>query len=196
MGLIDILNGMQNGPRGQSLPKINASTGSGGGMSPMMMALAGLLAYKAVKSRGGVPAAPGTASNPKPPPSGGALIANQQGGGIGDVLGGLLGGKLLGGAAAGTVLSSGLNTIVKELQKSGQGRAAQSWIGTGPNEKVESSDLASALGNDTLDVLSKQTGIGRDELLAGLSQHLPDLIDKLTPGGRLPTEEEASRIMA
>jgi uncharacterized protein YidB (DUF937 family) len=191
MGLIDILNGMQNGPRGQGLPKTNASSGSGGGMSPMMMALAGLLAYKAVKSRGA-----GTAGNSNPAPSGGTLKADQQGGGISDVLGGLLGGKLLGGAAAGTVLSSGLSTIVKELQKSGQGRAAQSWIGTGPNEKLASSDLASALGNDTLDALSKQTGIGREELLAGLSQHLPDLIDKLTPGGRLPTEEEASRIMA
>jgi uncharacterized protein YidB (DUF937 family) len=196
MGLIDILNGMQNGPRGQSLPKTNVSSGSGGGMSPMMMALAGLLAYKAVKSIGGQPTAPGTAGHTNPPTSGGALNADQQGGGIGDVLGGLLGGKLLGGAASGTVLSSGLSAIVKEFQKSGQGRAAQSWIGTGPNEKVAISDLASALGNDTLDALSKQTGMTRDDLLAGLSQHLPDLIDRLTPSGRLPTEEEASRIMA
>ena len=39
MGLMDVLNGMQNGPRGQSGP----STG-GGGMSPITMALLGLLA--------------------------------------------------------------------------------------------------------------------------------------------------------
>ena len=41
MGLLDVLNGMQNGPRGASAGR--------GGMSPITMALLGLLAYKAVK---------------------------------------------------------------------------------------------------------------------------------------------------
>ena len=190
-------------------------------MSPIMMALLGLVAYKAVKSISGQPAAPGSAGSP--PPSGGNVTGNQQGGGIGDILGGLLGGKagsapatnaptgnpgsslndlfpgglggLLGGATAGSVLSSGLGTLIKEFQNSGQGRAAQTWIGTGPNQKIAPNDLASALGSDTLNTLSRQTGVGREELLAGLSQHLPDLIDQLTPNGRLPTEEEASRMM-
>ena len=49
MGLMDILNGMQNGPRGQQQ---QAPAGSGGGMSPMTMALLGLLAYKAIKGGG------------------------------------------------------------------------------------------------------------------------------------------------
>ena len=56
-------------------------------------------------------------------------------------------------------------------------------------------DLASALGGDTLATLSQQTGIGHEDLLAGLSQHLPDLINQLTPDGRLPTEEEALRMV-
>jgi uncharacterized protein YidB (DUF937 family) len=56
-------------------------------------------------------------------------------------------------------------------------------------------DLANALGNDTLDALSQKTGLGREDLLIGLRQHLPDLIDKLTPNGRLPTNEEASRMV-
>jgi len=104
-------------------------------------------------------------------------------------------GGLLGGATAGTVLSNGLGTLIKEFQNSGQGRAAQSWIGTGPNQKIAPNDLASALGSDTLNALSQQTGVGREDLLAGLSQHLPNLIDQLTPNGRLPTEEEVSRLM-
>ena len=44
MGLLDVLNGMQNGPRGPSNP-----SPQGGGMSPMTMAILGLLAWKAVK---------------------------------------------------------------------------------------------------------------------------------------------------
>ena len=218
MGLIDILNGMQNGPRGPS--QASSSSGKGGGMSPIMMAMLGLLAYKAVKSMGGQPAARTDTGSRLP--SGGGATANQQGGGIGDILGGLLGGKpgnvpatnvganpnaslkdllpgglgeLLGGAAAGTALSGGLGALIKEFQQGGLGQAAQSWIGTGPNQRIASNDLARVLGTDTLDALSKQTGVGREDLLAGLSQHLPDLINQLTPNGRLPTEAEASRIV-
>jgi uncharacterized protein YidB (DUF937 family) len=56
-------------------------------------------------------------------------------------------------------------------------------------------ELANALGGDTLDALSRQTGMPRDELLKGLSQHLPALVDKLTPNGRLPSPEEAGRMV-
>lgn len=45
MGLLDVLNGMQNGPRGQ-----RDATASSQGMSPLTMAVLGLLAYKAIKS--------------------------------------------------------------------------------------------------------------------------------------------------
>jgi uncharacterized protein YidB (DUF937 family) len=71
----------------------------------------------------------------------------------------------------------------------------QSWIGTGPNQPISPNDLESAIGNDTLDTLAKRTGMSRDDLLARLSQTLPGLVDQLTPNGRLPTREEASRMM-
>ena len=48
MGLLDVLNGMQNGPRGPSDPNAKSS-----GMSPITMAILALLAYKAVKHLGG-----------------------------------------------------------------------------------------------------------------------------------------------
>ena len=154
---------------------------------------------------------------------GDTVTAGNPGGGIGDILGGLLGGKpmgapattppgaksggslqdllpgglggLLGGAAAGSVLSGGLGKLIKELQDSGHGRVAQSWVGSGENHEIAPHHLADALGSDTIDALSRQTGLDRDDLLAGLSQHLPDLIDQLTPHGRLPSEEEAHRMV-
>ncbi len=223
MGLMDILNGMQNGPRGQRQPSGPGSSGKSGGMSPIMMALLGLVAYKAMKGLSGQPAAPGGTGVPNSLPPGGTASL-PSGGGLGDILGGLLGGKpgstpainapggarsggsltdmipgglggLLGGAAAGSVLSGGLASIIKGLQDNGHGQAAQSWIGTGPNKDIAPDDLAAALGSDTIDTLSQQTGVGRQELLAGLSQHLPDLVDQLTPAGRLPTEKEASQLV-
>lgn len=67
MGLRDIIQGMKNGPRGQPRP---SSSGSGGGMSRIMMALLALLAYRSFKGSGGQ-AAPtddsGTPPDPNPP---------------------------------------------------------------------------------------------------------------------------------
>src|SRR5262249_32558657 len=124
----------------------------------------------------------------------GAATGAKPGGSLSDLFPGGLG-SVLGGAAAGSVLSGGLGNIIKELQDSGHGRVAQSWVGTGPNEDIAPQDLAHALGPHKLNRLSKQAGRGREELLAGLSQNLPDLVDQLTPKGRLPTEEEAARMV-
>ena len=96
------------------------------------------------------------------------------------------------GGAAGSVISGGLGDLLKQFQQSGQGDAANSWVSPGPNKQISPGDLASALGADQINALSAQSGLSRDELLAGLSQHLPRVIDHLTPDGRLPTESELS----
>jgi uncharacterized protein YidB (DUF937 family) len=181
MGLLDVLNGMQNGPRGPSNPNAQSS----GGMSPLTMAVLGLLAWKAVKHFSGTPA------GASPAPSSGTTAGGGMGGGLGDVLKGGLGGLLAGGAA-GSVISGGLGDLLKQFQQSGQGEAANTWVGTGPNKQISPGDLAKALGADQINSLMSQSGLSRDELLAGLSQHLPDVINHLTPDGRLPTEGEVS----
>ena len=113
------------------------------------------------------------------------------GGGLGDILKGNLGGLLAGGAA-GSVISGGLGDLLKQLQQSGHGDTANSWVGPGQNKPIAPGDLAKALGADQISGLMSQTGLSRDELLSGLSQQLPDVINHLTPEGRLPTENEVS----
>jgi uncharacterized protein YidB (DUF937 family) len=187
MGLLDVLNGMQNGPRGPSTP----SAQSGGGMSPMTMAILALLAYKAVKHISGSSTSSATPA-PAPSstgPSGGSLGGSL--GGLGDVLKGGLGGLLAGGAA-GSVISGGLGDLLKQLQQNGHGDTANSWVSPGPNKQIAPGDLANALGADQINSLMSQSGLSREELLNGLSQHLPDVVNHLTPDGRLPTENELS----
>jgi uncharacterized protein YidB (DUF937 family) len=104
-------------------------------------------------------------------------------------------GGLLAGGAAGSVLSGGLNDLLKQFQQSGQGEVAKSWIGSGPNKAISTDDLAGALGADRINALMAHSGMSRDDLLNGLSRHLPDVIDQLTPDGRLPTEQEAARLL-
>jgi uncharacterized protein YidB (DUF937 family) len=191
MGLLEVINGMQNGPRGQPAPK------SDDGMSLMTKALLALLAYKAAKHLGG--------SQPGVRPTGNASAipvrlpdnsanAGIPGGGLGDLLKGGLGGLLAGGAA-GSVLSGGLGDLLKQFQQSGQTEAANSWVGKGPNKQISPSDLAGALGADQIRTLTNQTGLSRDELLSGLSRYLPEVVNHLTPDGRLPTEQEIARLI-
>jgi uncharacterized protein YidB (DUF937 family) len=184
MGLLDVLNGMQNGPRG---PSHITPQSSEGGMSPITMAILALLAWKAVKHfGGGHPSATTAGTGPVPtpvPPSGG--------GGLGNILTGSLGGLLAGGAA-GSVLSGGLGDLLKQFQQSGHGEVANSWVDKGPNKPITPGDLANALGADQIDQLSKQSGLSREDLLQGLSQYLPQVVDHLTPEGRLPTDRELS----
>ncbi|HEX9361092.1 MAG TPA: YidB family protein [Bradyrhizobium sp.] len=183
MGLLDVLNGMQQGPRGPSNPNAQSS----GGISPMTMAILALLAWKAVKHFGGTQ--PG--ASPAPAPSPGNVNAGAGGGGLGDLLRGGLGGLLAGGAA-GSVISGGLGDLLRQFQQNGQGDAANSWVGRGENKPIAPGDLANALGADQINSLASQSGLSRDELLRGLSQYLPQVIDHLTPEGRLPTEREIS----
>ena len=96
MGLLDVLNGMQQGPRGPSTP----SQQSSGGMSPMTMAILGLLAFKAIKHLTG--SQPGASPKPSQPsaPSPKTVTAGAPGGetgGLSDLLKGGLGGLLAGG---------------------------------------------------------------------------------------------------
>jgi uncharacterized protein YidB (DUF937 family) len=191
MGLLDVLNGMQNGPRGPSNPNAQSS----GGMSPITMAILGLLAWKAIKhfSADQPGAAPASAPAPGHVNAGmpGGSVGGGLGGNLGDVLKGGLGGLLAGGAA-GSVIAGGLGDLLKQLQQNGHGDVANSWVGNGPNKQIAPGDLASALGADQINSLMSQSGLSRDELLTGLSQHLPDVIDHLTPDGRLPTGDEVS----
>jgi uncharacterized protein YidB (DUF937 family) len=113
------------------------------------------------------------------------------GGGLGDLLGRLGGG--LGGAGAGGILSGGLGELLDRFRQDGQGEVAESWVAKGPNKAIAPADLEHAIGADTLDDLSRQTGLSREELVARLSRELPDAVDKYTPEGRLPTEDDFSR---
>src|SRR5215813_11206256 len=170
MGLLDVLSGMSNPEAAQ-----NAPGSSTGGMSPITKAIIGVLAFQAIKAFTGSQASAGTNADKQSPEA--------TGGGLDDLLKGGLGG-LLGGGAAGSVVSGGLNDLLKQFQQNGKGDVAQSWIGPGANKSISPNDLASALGADRINTLAGFSGMSRDDLLNGLSQRLPDVVDKLTPQGR------------
>jgi uncharacterized protein YidB (DUF937 family) len=152
-------------------------------MSKTTMALLAFLAYKAYKGLN--QPQPAQAGVPSPNPG----REPQEPGGLAGVLRTIFGG----GSVPGPVLSRGVGNTVQDIERSGHGEIARSWVGRGQNRPIAPEKLEAALGEDGIRDLMQQTGMERDELLATLSEHLPRVIDHLTPEGRLPTEQEASR---
>jgi uncharacterized protein YidB (DUF937 family) len=146
-----------------------------GGMSPIQMGVLGLLAYKALKGKGGLGGIFGSDKSP-------------------DVAGGASsGGPLSGGPLSGGVLGGGLKDLLDRFRQSGQEDKAQSWVAKGTNKPIAPQELEQTLGEERIQWLMEQTGLPRDELLSGLSRELPDAVDELTPDGHVPTDEELAR---
>jgi uncharacterized protein YidB (DUF937 family) len=123
----------------------------------------------------------------------GALLAFQNRDKIGDLLkgsrnpdgqpsggGGLE--DLLGGSSAGGALKD----ILDRFRGAGSAQEVDSWVGREPNRPLRKDQVEAAIDAETLDQLSAQTGMTREELLDRISRDLPGAIDSLTPEGRLP----------
>jgi uncharacterized protein YidB (DUF937 family) len=95
-----------------------------------------------------------------------------------------------GGPLAGGALGGGLKDLLDRFRQSGQQSKADSWVAKGPNQPIAPDELENALGEERIQWLMEQTGMPKDQLLAGLSKELPDAVDELTPEGRLPTDAE------
>jgi uncharacterized protein YidB (DUF937 family) len=119
------------------------------------------------------------------------------------VLGQVLGGGNAGGAAAGgnadllravvQMLGNsggpgggGIEDLIARFQRGGLGDVIASWISTGNNLPVSADQLREVLGNDTIGALAGQTGASHGDLLGQLAQMLPQVVDHLTPQGRVP----------
>ena len=82
----------------------------------------------------------------------------------------------------------GLNGVLDKLKTSGLGDQVASWVGTGENQAVSPDQISSALGSSQIAELAAKFGISPDVLSGQLAQHLPDVINKLTPHGEVPTD--------
>lgn len=167
--------------------------------TPSLLALLGIAAVAGYQNRdklgdmlGGASGTGGTPSNPSGTQSGGMFsggLGGTQGGGLSGGLGSLLG-SLGGGGLAG-----GIGELIERFGQSGQRDRAESWVGSGTNQPIDHSALEQALGDETLSELAQTTGLSRSEILDRLSHNLPQTVDRFTPHGRIPTEDEAQSLL-
>ncbi|MDX9758328.1 MAG: YidB family protein [Bacteroidota bacterium] len=90
-----------------------------------------------------------------------------------DAIGGLLGG-------------GGIGSLVENFTKGGLGDMIGSWIGTGSNLPISAEQIQSVLGSDQVKAIAGKLGISPEEASNKLASVLPDVVDKLTPDGKIP----------
>jgi uncharacterized protein YidB (DUF937 family) len=79
-----------------------------------------------------------------------------------------------------------LSNIMSSLTGDSEGGLASivsSWIGGGENEAIDASGLTDLLGSDAIASFADKLGIDTDTALSGLTDVVPNLVDKATPEG-------------
>ena len=78
----------------------------------------------------------------------------------------------------------GLEGLLQRLQDAGFGGIVQSWLGSGTNLPISPDQLRSALGDSDLQAMAGQARMSPENWLSAISEHLPSLIDRLSPNGK------------
>ncbi len=151
--------------------------------TPSLLALLGLVAVAGYQNRGRISEMLADAKQKTAAP-GSAL--SQQGGGFVAEMGQMF--------QSGQI-STALGDLVERFKGAGRADAAQSWVSDKANMPLDVTELEAALGEETLTELAQKTGLTRAELLLRLNVALPDVVNRFTPNGRLPTEVEAQNLL-
>ncbi len=115
--------------------------------------------------------------------------------GLLDLAGSLLGGQSQGHGLLNVILGlvnehGGLPGLISQLQRSGLGDHAASWVGTGENLPLSPEQLQAFLGSGKLQALASQLGLEPGQAAGSLADFLPKAVDRMTPQGQLPEEGE------
>ncbi len=95
------------------------------------------------------------------------------------------------GGMGGMMGGGGLAGLVSSFQQAGLGHIAESWVGNGPNQPVSPDQLHSVLGESQVQNMASQSGMAPQDFLSQLSQHLPNVVNGMTPNGQI--DDEGSR---
>lgn len=85
--------------------------------------------------------------------------------------------------------NGGLAGLVEMLGKQGLGQHAASWVGTGDNLPVSADQISQALGSGPLAELAAKFGINGADIGHSLAKYLPEVVNQLTPEGRIPDND-------
>jgi uncharacterized protein YidB (DUF937 family) len=82
--------------------------------------------------------------------------------------------------------NGGLEGIIQSFQQGGLGEIVNSWVSTGQNLPISAEQIQSVLGGASLSGLAAQRGVSPEQASDSLADMLPQLIDQMTPDGKVP----------
>ena len=85
--------------------------------------------------------------------------------------------------------TGGLAGLVETFKNAGLGDIIASWIGTGTNKPISATQLIQVLGSSKIQQMAKTVGASKEDLAQHLSQLLPQIIDNMTPNGKMPSSD-------
>ena len=80
----------------------------------------------------------------------------------------------------------GVSGLAQSFEQNGLGHLMSSWVGGGENLPISADQITSILGNERVAEFAAKAGISPDVASSQIAQLLPTVIDKLSPGGKLP----------
>ena len=81
----------------------------------------------------------------------------------------------------------GIGGIITAFKDKGLGDIVASWISTGKNLPISTEQLQSVLGSEVLKQVAAKAGIDPSQILSKLATQLPQLVDQMTPDGKIPS---------
>lgn len=87
----------------------------------------------------------------------------------------------------------GMTGMVDKFKKQGLGDVISSWIGSGSNKAISPEQIQKVFGTDKIQQMASKMGISTEHLLHQMAHTLPQVVDKLTPDGKVP---DASQLEA
>jgi uncharacterized protein YidB (DUF937 family) len=85
--------------------------------------------------------------------------------------------------------SGGAEGLLNTFNEKGLGEVMSSWIGAGENLPISSEQIRQVLGSDQVQQIAEKLGVSPDDASLGLAEMFPQIVDKLTPDGSLPTQD-------
>ena len=84
--------------------------------------------------------------------------------------------------------AGGLGGLLDQFRRAGFGDQTSSWVSTGQNMPLPPDAMEQTFGRSGLADLARRAGLSEEETSRGLSQLIPEVVDRVTPDGSVPDQ--------
>jgi uncharacterized protein YidB (DUF937 family) len=84
--------------------------------------------------------------------------------------------------------NGGLAGVLEKFKAGGLAEQAASWVGKGENLSISADQISSVLGSGAIAEMAAKFGIDPADLSAKIAEHLPTVVDKMTPDGEVTND--------